>query len=317
MNYLRLITLGLAFSSLFLITSCEEEPMEPVIVDIVQTAIDTDELSSLVTALQQVDLVSVLEGDGPFTVFAPNNAAFQDLLDTNADWNTLADIDNTTLTSVLLYHVLGAKVQSADLTDSYVTTASTGPNDEQITLQIDVTGGVKFNGTTEPITTDIEATNGVIHIVDQVMLPPTVVNHALNNPQFSSLVAALTRSDLNTMYADILVKEGPFTVFAPTNAAFQALLDTNTDWTTLADIPVAVLETVLNYHVIQNANVQSDQLTDGQVVGTLGGQDLTIDLSTTPKISTVTGQSVDIAITDVQGSNGVVHAISAVLIPVL
>ena len=299
-------------------TSCEEEmPEEPVVVSIVDTAIATDNLSSLVAALQQADLVSVLEGDGPFTVFAPTNDAFQALLDSNADWNTLADIDNATLRTVLLYHVLGARVKAADLTDSYVTTAALGPNEEQISLQIDVTGGVKFNGSAEPIETDVEATNGVIHIIDEVMLPPTVVNHALNNPIFSSLAAALTRADLNTKYAEILVKDGPFTVFAPTNDAFQALLDSNDDWTTLADISVPTLEMVLNYHVIQNANVQADQLSDGQVVETLGGEDLTFDLSTTAKISTVSGQSVDIIVTDVQGSNGVVHAVSSVLIPTL
>lgn len=318
MNYLKFIALAVAFSSLFFMTSCEEEPVDPVIESIVDTAIATDDLSSLVAALQQADLVSVLEGNGPFTVFAPTNQAFQDLLDSNNDWNTLADIDNATLTSVLLYHVLGAKVPSADLTDSYVTTASTGPNDEQITLQIDVTGGIKFNGSAEPTSDiDIEATNGIIHIIDEVMLPPTVVNHALNNPQFSSLVAAITRPDLNTMYAEILVKDGPFTVFAPTNEAFQELLDSNNDWSSLNDIPVPTLEMVLNYHVIQNANVQSGQLSDGQSETTLGGEDLTFDLTTTPKISTVSGQSVDIIITDVQGSNGVVHAVKSVLIPTL
>ncbi len=317
MKNLNFILLGLAFMGIFTFTSCGEDPEpEPEIVNIVETAQASDNLSMLVDALVAADLVDVLNGDGPFTVFAPTNTAFQDLLDTNPDWDTVEDIDKATLTSVLLFHVLGGSIMSSDLSDSYVTTNSVGPNDEPVVLQIDVTGGVKFNGTAEPVTTDVETTNGVVHIIDEVMLPPNVVTLAINNPtNFSILVAALTRADLNTMYATILQNPGPFTVFAPTDQAFIDLLNSNPDWSTLDDIPVATLEAVLNYHVIQNANVQADQLTDGAAVTTLGGSDLTIDLSDGAKLSTTSGQSVDIILTDVQGTNGVIHAIDTVLLP--
>ncbi len=317
MKNLNFILLGLAFMGIFTFTSCEEDPEpEPEIVNIVETAQGADNLSMLVDALVAADLVDVLNGDGPFTVFAPTNTAFQTLLDSNPDWNAVEDIDKATLTSVLLFHVLGGSIKAADLTDSYVTTNSVGPEDEPVVLQIDVTGGVKFNGTAEPVTTDVETTNGVVHIIDEVMLPPNVVTLAINNPSnFSILVAALTRADLNTMYADILQNPGPFTVFAPTDQAFIDLLNSNPDWSTLDDIPVATLEAVLNYHVIQNANVQADQLTDGAAVTTLGGSDLTIDLSDGAKLSTTSGQSVDIILTDVQGTNGVIHAIDTVLLP--
>lgn len=255
-----------------------------------------------------------MEGNGPFTVFAPTNDAFQMLLDSNPAWNTLSDIDDATLTSVLLFHVLAADVKAGDLTDSYSNSLSTGPNDEPVVLQVDVTGGVTFNGTASPITTDVETTNGTVHIIDEVMLPPSIVNLALNNPNFTSLVDALTRSDLTTDYISILSSDGPFTVFAPTNAAFQALLDSNSDWNSLADIPTATLDAVLTYHVLSGANVQSSQFTDDQEVATLGGN-ITIDLSDGAKIETTSSQSVNIILTDVQGTNGVVHAIDAVLIP--
>jgi uncharacterized surface protein with fasciclin (FAS1) repeats len=258
--------------------------------------------------------VSTLQGDGPFTVFAPTNDAFQALLDSNDSWNSLSDIDNATLTDVLLFHVIGGQVNAADLTDSYATTQTTGPNSEPVVLQIDVTGGVKFNGSAQPIATDVAATNGVIHTINEVMLPPSVVNLALNNANFTSLVSALTRADLTTDYVSILSGDGPFTVFAPTNAAFQALLDSNDDWSSLNDIPVATLEAVLTYHVVGGANVQADQLTDNQELTALGGM-LTVDLSDGAKLETTSGQSVNIIITDVQGTNGVVHAIDAVLLP--
>lgn len=305
-------------SGMFVFTSCDdtEDPVDPTpeTKDIVGTAIDADNLSILVDALTQADLVSALQGDGPFTVFAPTNDAFQALLDSNADWNSLSDIDNATLANVLKFHVIEGNVKAADLTDTYVPTLASGPNMESIKLQVGVTGGVKFNGSAEPITTDIETSNGTVHIINEVMLPPSVVNLALNNNNFSILVAALTRADLNTDYVSVLSGAGPFTVFAPTNDAFVALLDSNDDWNGLEDIPTATLETVLNYHVV-GANVQSDELSDNQEVTTLGGSMLTVDLSNGAKLETSSNQSVDIIITDVQGANGVIHAVNQVLLP--
>lgn len=316
MKNLRFLIYGLFALNIFAFTACDsdDEMPTPDPMDIVDTAIATDDLSILVDALTQAGLVSTLQGNGPFTVFAPTNAAFQALLDSNADWNSLSDIDNATLANVLKFHVLAADVKAADLTDSYVTTLASGPNEEQIVLQVDVTGGVKFNGSATPTTTDIETTNGTVHIIDEVMLPPSVVNLALNNPNFSTLVLALTRSDLTKDYVSILSGAGPFTVFAPTNDAFQALLDSNADWNSLDDIPVATLEAVLDYHVVSGANVQSKELTDNQEVEALGGT-LTIDLSDGAKLKTTSSQSVNIVLTDVQGANGVVHVINGVLLP--
>lgn len=282
--------------------------------DVTVVADDNDDLTTLVEALEQAELVETLQGDGPFTVFAPTNAAFQDLLDSNSAWTTLSDIDNATLSSVLLFHVLSGEVAAGDLSDTYVNTLATGPNGEALSLQVNVTGGVTFNGSATPSTTDVDAENGIVHIINEVMLAPNVVGIASNNSEFSSLVAALTRADLTTDYVSILTGDGPFTVFAPTNAAFAALLDSSADWNTLADIPVATLEAVLNYHVVSGANVQSDELTDGQTVTSLGGT-FEIDLTSGAKIMTSSSQTADIIITDVQGTNGVVHAVNTVLLP--
>ncbi|MEM9545147.1 MAG: fasciclin domain-containing protein [Bacteroidota bacterium] len=313
MKKIKFLVLGLLATSLMTFTSCGDDDPEVEVKSIVETASETDNLSTLVAALQQADLVSTLEGNGPFTVFAPTNDAFQALLDSNPAWNSLSDIDNATLTSVLTFHVIGANVKAADLSDSYVTTLSRGPNDEQVVLQVDVTGGVKFNGSATPVTTDIETTNGTVHIINEVMLPPSVVDLALNNPTFSTLVAALTRSDLNTNYVEILSGAGPFTVFAPTNDAFQALLNTNDEWSSLDDIPVDILEAVLNYHVVSGANVQSDELSDGQDVEALGGM-LSIDLSDGVKV-VGTNSTATVALANAQGANGVVHVIDTVLLP--
>lgn len=311
------IFLFLPMLFLMLVSACgsEEEPIdEPK--SIVEIASETADLSSLVAALQEAGLVSALEADGPFTVFAPSNAAFQALLDSDPTWNTVADIPDALLTSVLLFHVVQGKVMAADLSDTYVNTLSTGPNSEPLSLQVEVTGGVTFNGNTAPLTTDVQASNGVIHIVDRVMLPPAIVNFALNNPDFSSLVAALTDSRHTTNYVTTLSGAGPFTVFAPNNAAFQALLDSDPTWNGLGDIPIATLEAVLNYHVVNGANVQSDQLTDGQVITMFGSGDVTVDLSSGAALVTTGNASpVNIIGTDVQGTNGVVHIVESVLLP--
>ncbi|MFK7926027.1 MAG: fasciclin domain-containing protein [Bacteroidia bacterium] len=312
MNF-RVLFSAFLLVGLLSFSACENTD-NPEVKDIIVLAQETDNLSTLVAALEQTGLTSALEATGPFTVFAPTNEAFQDLLDSNAAWSSLSDIDNDLLTQVLLFHVTNGAVKAADLSDTYVKTLSEGPNDETIDLRILTTGGVTFNGDAAPIATDIEADNGIIHTIDKVMLPPTVVDLALDNEAFSSLVAALTRADLTINFVEILSGDGPFTVFAPTNAAFSALLDSNDDWETLGDIPLATLEAVLQYHVVNAANVQADQLTNEQEIVTLGGK-LLIDLTDGAKIKTNTDQTVNIIITDVQGSNGVVHAIDAVLLP--
>ncbi|WP_299160162.1 fasciclin domain-containing protein [uncultured Tenacibaculum sp.] len=303
------------FLSICLFTSCSDD--DPIIDndDIVQKAIKTSDLSILVTALQKADLVSALQAEGPFTVFAPTNKAFQDLLDSNNSWNSLDDIPVETLKKVLLFHVLSNKVMAADLSDTYVSTLATGPNDKALSLQVEVTGAVEFNGDSKPITTDISVTNGVIHIIDKVMLPADVVTLALNNSGFTSLVAALTDSRHTTDFVSLLKMAGPYTVFAPTNSAFQALLDSNASWNSLTDVPIATLEAVLKYHVFAGGNVQSGQLTDNQEITMFSGGKVTVDLSNGARLETTSGQSVVISITDVQSTNGVIHAIDSVLLP--
>ncbi len=283
--------------------------------DITDLAIATPELSTLVAALQRAELVTALQAEGPFTVFAPTNDAFQALLDSNDSWSSLDDIPVDVLKSVLLFHVLSGEVMAEDLTDTYVQTLATGPNDEMLSLQVEVTGGVEFNGDSKPVSTDIKASNGVVHVIDKVMLPPSIVTIALNNSGFTSLVTALTDSRHTTDFVSVLSGDGPFTVFAPTNDAFQALLDSNDSWNTIGDIPIETLDAVLKYHVVAGANVQSDELSDGQEITMLSGGIVTVNLSSGAKLETSSEQSVTISLTDVQGTNGVVHVVDSVLLP--
>ncbi|MDP2542350.1 cell adhesion protein [Tenacibaculum discolor] len=314
-NLTSVLFLGL-FLSFGLLTSCSDD--DPVIEkpkNIVDVAVADSNLSVLVAALQKADLVSALQADGPYTVFAPTDAAFQALLDSNDSWNSLDDIPVETLKSVLLFHVISGEVKAADLSNTYVNTLSTGPNNEMLSLQVEVDGAVEFNGDSKPIATDVMASNGVIHTIDKVMLPANVVTLALNNSGFTSLVAALTDSRHTTDFVSLLKEDGPYTIFAPTNDAFQALLDSNDSWSSLADIPIATLEAVLKYHVFAGGNVQSDELSDDQEITMFDGSIVTVDLSSGAKLDTSSGQSVVISLTDVQVTNGVIHVVDSVLLP--
>jgi transforming growth factor-beta-induced protein len=141
----------------------------------------------------------------------------------------------------------------------------------------------------------------------------TIVEIAQGNSDFSILVQALTRSDLSTNYATVLSGDGPFTVFAPTNAAFQALL-TELGAGSLADIPAETLEEVLKYHVV-SGKVLAGSLTEGQVVTTLQGGTFTIGLSGGAKITDGQSRVSNITATDIEGTNGVIHVIDKVILP--
>lgn len=291
----------------------------PTVKNIAEIASSDSRTDSLVVALSVADLVSTFQASGTFTVFAPTNEAFRNLLATNNDWNQISDIDKATLTSVLTYHVLGSTVKSTDLSDDmYATTINTsGPNGVNTSLFVETSNGVTINNSSKVMQADIMASNGVIHIIDRVLLPPNVVDIALADDRFSSLVAALTA--YNFTYTTTLSGNGPFTIFAPTNEAFTTLLNSNSSWNTLNDIPEATLQAVLEYHVVSGANVQASQLSQGQTIGTLGGSDLTVDLTNGAQLQTEESSqgNVNIIITDVQATNGVVHAVNQVLLPQL
>jgi uncharacterized surface protein with fasciclin (FAS1) repeats len=265
----------------------------------------------LVEALERVDLDATLSGTDEFTVFAPTDAAFADLL-AELELDSLGQVDDATLTQILLNHVVSGKVLAADLEDGYVSTLADGPESTKISLLVN---GTTLNNRAEIGDTDVMADNGVVHVIDQVLTIPNVVTAAIANDNFSTLVAALTREDLDTDFIATLSAEGPFTVFAPTNAAFQDLLDSNDDWNALADIPKETLELVLSYHVIAGQNVTSSEINDGDTPTMFAGGTITINTTNGVVITDGNGGTSEVRVPDVQTSNAVIHAIDAVLIP--
>ncbi len=273
-------------------------------------------LSSLKAAIDKAGLSATLNQSGTFTLFAPTNAAFATFLQANG-YASLNDVPTAALKTLLMNHVLNSEVKAAAISTGYVSTLAMGSasSTRPISMFINTNGGVKINGVSNVVATDIDANNGVIHKVDAVIGLPTIVTHATANPQFTSLVSALTRSDMPN-FVGILsgTANSPFTVFAPTNSAFSSLL-TEIGAANIAAIPKTTLENTLKYHVVTGANVGSNNLTNNMMVPTFQGGSFKITTTGGAKITDNNNRVSNIIVTDVQCSNGIIHAIDKVLLP--
>ncbi len=278
--------------------------------DVVQTALDNGGFTKLAGALTKAELVPTLKGAGPFTVFAPTDAAFTKLGDTSG-------LTKDDLTTILAYHVLPAKVIAADVVKAggsrvpTVLSAGGGANagkKVKVTIQ---NGTVFLDYAVKVSATDIIATNGVVHVIDNVLSPLDITERAAATPALSTLVAALGAGELVTA----LQADGPFTVFAPTNDAF-ARIQSTTD-ALLLPANKAKLQQILKYHVLGAAVPAAD------VVG-LNGKNTPNTLEGMPIKVTVTGSNVfldkpgsnaQVTATDIFTRNGIVHVVDKVLVP--
>ena len=306
--------------SLTTLQSCNNNDDENVedVSTIVNLAVDSADLTSLVAALDRANLVSALNGEGPFTVLAPTNDAFAAFLSAN-NFNSLEDVPVDILTKVLLNHVISGSLISTDLSTGYANTLATSAvSQTPLSIYVDTSNGVRFNGVSSVSAADILAVNGVIHKVDAVIGLPNIVTFATADPNFSTLVSALTRSDLTTDFVGVLSTDSatapaPFTVFAPINDAFNRLL-IELNLASLSEIDEPTLDVVLKYHVVGGANVLDSNLTDNLTVSTLSG-DITADISGGARLTDSSGRVSDIIATNVQANNGVIHAINNVILP--
>ncbi|MCQ3935593.1 MAG: fasciclin domain-containing protein [Chloroflexi bacterium] len=281
---------------------------KPELADIVDTAVADGRFTTLVAAVQAAGLVETLKGEGPFTVFAPTDDAFAALPEGTVE-SLLLPENKQALTDILLYHVVSGKVMAADVTGLESAPTVLG---KDIAIKVDM-GNVYINDA-KVIITDIETSNGVIHVIDAVILPPsdeaaesnTIVDIAVADGRFTTLVAALQAAEL----VETLSGEGPFTVFAPTNDAFAAL-PAGTVENLLKPENKQALTDILLYHVVSGKVMAAD------VVGlpsaaTVLGKDITI---TVKDGKVFLNDTVEVIITDIEASNGVIHVIDAVLLP--
>jgi len=260
--------------------------------------------TSLTAALDQEGFDAVLDNNmSTFTVFAPDNAAFDDLA-TALGTDIAGLLADPALSDILTYHVLGASVQSSAIANGDIA----NPINTANTLKLTVTSGSDvFVNQAQVNAADLPGSNGFVHSVNAVLLPAeTVADVAIDSPDHTSLVAAVVQEGL------LPALTNPFaslTVFAPTNTAFDNLAAAlGTDIAGLLANPE--LTDILLYHVV-GAEVFSGDLVNGPVA-TLNGQDIVVDLSMGVMIN-----DANVTTADLPSDNGVVHVIDAVLVPSL
>ena len=271
--------------------------------------------TTLEQALVDTGLDQVLDG-GNFTVFAPTDAAFN-----GVDLSGLSDVQ---LTNVLLNHVLTGTNLSTDLSNAYVKTNATesySDDNNFIDMYVNVDSGVTLNDDATVTSADLQAFNGIVHVVDEVITLPNVVDLAAANPEFSNLATALTQENLlGTLSTSADNSPAPFTVFAPDNDAFQNFIneDPNDGFDSVQDVlDFAALSDVLTYHVLPDVGVRSGDISDGIEPATVQGETITINVDNGVTITDQNGRVTNIIATDVTGSNGVIHVLDNVILPTL
>ena len=281
---------------------------------IYETISSNQQYSFLTAAINKAGLVNALNevDKGELTLFAPTNDAFMAVGFKNL--GDLAKVPDTTLTQILLYHVLGSKIEAAQIPQASNTEVIT-LNGKPVYATRTSDNKVFINGVSVT-KANIECTNGVIHQIDRVLMPATgtIVETAIGNPDFSLLVAAVLRASQGaTNVANVLSGAGPFTVFAPTNQAFI-----NAGFANEAAINAAdpnTLTSILTYHVIAGRIFSSD-LTNGAMPVTVNGEKVTISLTSGAQVKGMGNTTPsNIIATDIVTTNGVIHVIDQVLLP--
>jgi uncharacterized surface protein with fasciclin (FAS1) repeats/subtilisin-like proprotein convertase family protein len=277
-----------------------DEPEPTTVWDII---VDSDVHNTLESLVLLAGLDGALQGPGPLTVFAPTDAAFN-LLDPAVVAALVADPQGA-LTNVLLYHVVAGQALSTDLSDGQVIVTLNGQS-----VTVTINNGNVFINNAQVIVADILADNGVVHVIDAVLVPA-------DEPEPTTVWDIIVDSDVhNTLESLVLLAgldgalqgPGPLTVFAPTDAAFN-LLDPAVVAALVAD-PQGALTNVLLYHVVAGQALSTD-LSDGQVIVTLNGQSVTVTISN----GNVFINNAQVIVADILADNGVVHVIDAVLVP--
>ncbi len=292
----------------------EEEMMDAK--SIVDIAVEDGRFTTLVAAVEAAGLAETLSGEGNFTVFAPVDDAFAALPEGTVE--SLLEDPEGALKNILLYHVLNQAVPAAEVVNYEGAQTIEGEN---IAIAV-VDGEVILNDSAKVIITDIAASNGIIHVIDAVLLPPSdseaemmdeetmmdgksIAEIAVADGGFTTLVAALEAAGL----VDTLAGEGAFTVFAPVDAAFAALPEGTLD-SLLAD-PQGALTDILLYHVVEGA-VPAETVVTLDSAPTLAGGDVHI---TVTDDGVFLNDTVKVIMTDIAASNGIIHVIDGVLIP--
>jgi uncharacterized surface protein with fasciclin (FAS1) repeats len=321
--------MSLACIALTMLSCSDDDNNTPQQQTIAEIAAGNAEFSTLVTALNRTGLTATLDGTAEFTVFAPTNAAFQTFFASLGSGVTVDNVNADVLKAILLNNVVSNEIKSTDIpAATYVSTLSpinSTANAPTISMFVQKSGStVTLNGGVDSkgavvSTADVDASNGVIHIVNRVIQIPTLVDHVVDNPEFETLQTVVTSADQAAVLSALsgLTASAPATLFAPNNAAFATALGTGGF---ANGASTAQVTKVLQYHVTTAGNVRSSQLSNNQIVPmfTSPVQNVTVILGTgTVDIRDTANNLSRVFQADIQASNGVIHGVNRVLQPAL
>ncbi len=294
----------LVVASLLFSFGCSDDdpaPMPPEEESIIDIAAGNEQFSMLVEAIQRADLVDELSAAGPFTVFAPTNQAF-----TNAGITDVGDVPVEDLRDILLYHVVSGQVLANQVSTGEVPTLLEGAN-----LNVVVSGGtITINEDVTVTTEDLEASNGVIHVISGVLMPEeesnSIADIVMADDNFSILLSAVLAADLD----EALLEQGPFTVFAPTDEAMTAFL-TDNGLTAEELLQSPDLASILSYHVVEG-EVPASAVEAGSVTS-FGGPPFFVSID--PDDNVWINGNAQIVDTDIEADNGIIHVLDYVITP--
>ena len=277
-------------------------------------------LSTFVEALERTGLDATFNGNTNLTVFAPTNTAFVQFLAQNG-YATINDVPEADLRELLLNHTMQGSIEVGEFLTGFRKTMARGEASatNYLDMYVDTSTGIKINGTSTVTTSNIEASNGMLHIVDKVIALPTLMTFVRANADLSSLENAILLhpdAELEGEF-DGSGTADPYTLFAPLNSAFSSFL-TELDITNLEALTTPELQTTLTYHALSGTNALSSGFTNNQTLETMAGQNLTVSLTGGgKKITDANSRVSTITKTDIQAANGVLHLVDKVFLPIL
>jgi uncharacterized surface protein with fasciclin (FAS1) repeats len=304
-----------------LFISCEDADDNgneiPGINSILNQTENNPDLSMLNVALRRSGLSDTFDTGNNYTFFAPNNTAFNNYLSISG-YIDINDIPLVELRAILLYHALNTEVTTTSLSNGYLKTLGKDDELESLDLFIEASSPVILNGFSTIVNENIEADNGIVHIIDSVLELPSIATLIAANPDFDNLENGLVNIGLNINLEDLDTMQDPFTVFAPNNVAFMALVDANSmdgfnDVDDILNSPN--LSDILFYHVTDDDRIRSGDINNGLIITPLLGSSFTIDTTTGVQFTDGSGTIVGITSTDVTALNGIIHTIDIVARP--
>jgi uncharacterized surface protein with fasciclin (FAS1) repeats len=309
------------FITILFLASCDDDDNDNIIPSN-NTAFNfianNDNFSSLELALQLTSLDATLKETGEFTVFAPTNAAFTVFLN-DTGFTTLQDVPVGLLRETLLYHILTTEIETSTLSNGYIKSSANNSIGEALDLYVETDAQIKLNAINLDINNiDNQVDNGIVHVLDGVLRLPTITDLLSFNSLFSNLNTALVQTSLDETL-DLRVAPAPFTLFAPSNDAFTALIDADPadSLDNIGDVlALPNLSDILQFHVIAGAAIREGDIVDGGLVDPITTGNYIINSSANPAEISVNGTFVARLVnTDVTALNGVIHTIDFVLIP--